>query len=180
MVWFLPFALDWAPSSNIIQHAWITWVTRGLFVGFKRIYLGAQVDDVFLETPMYRPEGNTYRTIPADMDLHVSWQTNLNARLPKGSEFFLEMGHNGNGDIEHAVNTAQGPTACNPNEPIQHTDQPFVDPNFKKPTGTGATIWPATPSKYGWSLACAKLDPLQNWFAVAKNRDAFAHVSHTL
>jgi hypothetical protein len=61
-----------------LQHAWITWVTRGLYVGFRRIYLGTQVDDMFLETPMYRPQGQNYRCKPEDLDLHVTYQANLN------------------------------------------------------------------------------------------------------
>jgi hypothetical protein len=30
MVFFLPFSTDWSMTSNILQHAWIAWATRGL------------------------------------------------------------------------------------------------------------------------------------------------------
>lgn len=180
MAWFLPFALDWAPSSNILQHAWITWMTRGLFVGFRRIYLSSQVDDMFLETEMYRPEGKIYRATPADLTTHVSWQANLNSRMPAGSEFFIEIGHNGNGDIEASAYTNQGQTLCTPPQAIEYPEQPNGSPEYTKPPGTGTNIWPATPAQYSWSLQCAQIDPLENWFAVASQRDAFAHVSHTL
>lgn len=180
MVWFMPFALDWAPGSNVLQHAWITWVTRGLFVGFRRIYLGTQVDDMFLETPMYRPQGQNYRAKPDDLSMHVTWQTNLNAKLAKGSEYFIEIGHNGNGDIEAATNTQDGESTCSPNTAIEYPDQKDGNPEYMKPPGTGANIWPSTPTKYGWSLDCAEIDELQNWFEDESNRDAFAHISHTL
>lgn len=180
MVWFLPFALDWAPTSNILQHAWITWITRGLFVGFRRIYLGTQVDDMFLETEMYRPTGKNYRATPDDLSVHVTWQAELNAKLPSGSEFFIEIGHNGNGDIEASAYTDEGETICNPDTAIEYAEQPEGSPEFKKPPGTGTNIWPATPSQYSWSLECAQIDDLQNWFAVESQRDAFAHISHTL
>jgi hypothetical protein len=180
MVWFMPFALDWAPSSNIAQHSWIVWVTRGLYVGFRRIYLNTQVDDMFLETPMYRPQGQNYRCKPEDLDLHVSWQATLNTKLPKGSEFFIEIGHNGNGDIEAATNTAEGERTCSPNTGIEYADQPDGNPEYTKPPGTGKDIWPATPAKYSWSLECAEIDELENWFADEDNRDSFAHISHTL
>ncbi|KAH8723255.1 hypothetical protein GQ44DRAFT_710855 [Phaeosphaeriaceae sp. PMI808] len=179
MVWFMPFALDWAPSSNIIQHSWITWITRGLYVGFKRIYLNTQVDDMFLETPMYRPQGQNYRCKPDDLALHVSWQKTLNSRMPTGSDFFIEIGHNGNGDIEAATNTVEGQNSCNPNSGIQYADQKDGNPEYTKPPGTGVNIWPSTPAKYSWSLECAELDDLENWFADESNRDAFAHISHT-
>ncbi|KAH6853034.1 hypothetical protein BKA58DRAFT_432763 [Alternaria rosae] len=179
MVWFLPFALDWAPSSNILQHAWITWVTRGLFVGFRRIYFSTQVDDMFLETPMYRPAGVNYRAKPDDLSLHVTWQANLNANMPAGSEFFIEIGHNGNGDIEASTDTSQGERVCSPTNAIEYADQKDGNPEFQKPPGTGTNIWPATPSQYTWSLECAEIDELQNWFADEEQRDAFAHISHT-
>ncbi|KAI4680448.1 uncharacterized protein J4E84_008096 [Alternaria hordeiaustralica] len=179
MVWFLPFALDWAPSSNVLQHAWITWVTRGLFVGFRRIYFSTQVDDMFLETPMYRPAGVNYRAKPDDLSLHVTWQANLNAKMPAGSEFFIEIGHNGNGDIEASTDTSEGERVCTPTNAIEYADQKDGDPEFQKPPGTGTNIWPSTPSQYTWSLECAEIDELQNWFADEEQRDAFAHISHT-
>ncbi|KAL6708800.1 hypothetical protein ACN47E_002207 [Coniothyrium glycines] len=180
MVWFMPFALDWAASSNILQHAWIVWVTRGLYVGFRRIYLSTQVDDMFLITPMYRPAGQEYRAKPDDLSVHVDWQAKLNAKLPAGSEFFIEIGHNGNGDIEAATDTAEGASICSPSNAIEYSDQPDGGPlEYVKPPGTGKNIWPATPAQYTWSLECAALDALQNWFADEDNRDAFAHISHT-
>jgi len=50
---------------------------------------------------------------------------------------------------------------------------------FQKPLGSGVDKWPRTPASYSWSVACAKIDELANWFTTAANRDAFAHVSHT-
>lgn len=180
MVWFMPFALDWAPSSNVIQHAWIHWVTRGLYVGFRRIYFSTQVDDMFLETPLYKPSGQSYRCKPDDLSMHVTWQADLNKRLPAGSEYYIEIGHNGNGDIEAATDTTAGERACTPATGIDYPDQKDGNPEYAKPPGTGVDIWPATPTQYTWSLECAELDDLQNWFAETSNRDAFAHISHTL
>lgn len=179
MVWFMPFALDWAATSNILQHAWIHWVTRGLYVGFRRLYLSTQVDDMFLETELYRPQGQVYRAKPQDLSTHVDWQAKLNAKMPQGSEFFIEIGHNGNGDIETATDLTQGQSLCSPNTAIEYADQPNGSPEYTKQPGTGTNIWPSTPTKYTWSLDCAKLDELENWFAVANQRDAFAHISHT-
>ncbi|EDU47646.1 hypothetical protein PtrSN002B_008332 [Pyrenophora tritici-repentis] len=179
MVWFLPFALDWAPSSNILQHAWITWITRGLYVGFRRIYLSTQVDDMFLETELYRPQGQIFRVKPEDLSVHVQWQAGLNARMPAGSDYFVEIGHNGNGDIEASVETTKGQTVCSPSNAIEYAEQKDGSPEYQKPPGTGVNIWPTTPTQYTWSLECAKLDALENWFAVASQRDAFAHISHT-
>lgn len=180
MAWFLPFALDWAPSSNYLQHAWINWVTRGLYVGFRRTYFSTQVDDMFLETPLYRPQGQSYRCKPDDLDMHVTWQQTLNSQMPKGSEFFIEIGHNGNGDIEAATDTTEGFNTCNPSSGIEYPDQIDGPPDYTKPPGTGKDLWPTTPEKYSWSQDCVEIDELQNWFADESNRDVFAHISHTL
>lgn len=181
MVWFMPFALDWAPSSNVLQHAWITWVTRGLYVGFKRIYLNTQVDDMFLETPMYRPQGQNYRVVSDDLAAHVDWQSTINAKMPKGSEYFIEIGHNGNGDIEAATDMTEGQNLCSPPNAIEYPDQPDGGPlEWKTTPGSNTDIWPSTPAKYTWSQDCAELDDLENWFADPDNRDNFAHISHTL
>ena len=176
----MPFALDWAPSSNILQHVWINWITRGLYVGFRRIYLNTQVDDMFLETPLYTPSGQTFRCKPDDLSAHVDWQTTINAKFPAGSEYFIEIGHNGNGDIEAATDTTEGERSCKPTEGIEYPDQTDGPPDYTKTPGSGTDIWPATPTAYTWSQDCAEIDELENWFADESNRDAFAHISHTL
>ncbi|KAK4968716.1 hypothetical protein LTR28_001704, partial [Elasticomyces elasticus] len=100
MVWFTSFATDWSPTSNFLMHTWIHWATRGLYLGYRRIYLGTQVDDMFLETDLYQPSGTLFRCRPGDLAAHVSWMNDINGRMPAGSKYFMEIGHNGNGDIE--------------------------------------------------------------------------------
>ncbi|KAJ9624033.1 hypothetical protein H2203_005480 [Taxawa tesnikishii (nom. ined.)] len=176
MAWFQSWATDWSATSNFLQHAYIHWMTRGLFVGRRRIYLSTQVDDVHLETALYQPAGTNFRLRTADLQAHVTWQKALNARLPAGSNYFMELGHNGNGNIEAAIEAGG---SCNPNSAIEYADQVDTALEFMKPLGTGTDIWPTTPTNYSWSLACAKKDTLASWFMTAANRDAFAHVSHT-
>lgn len=68
---------------------------------------------------------------------------------------------------------------CSPNSAIEYDEQIDTPLEFQKPLGTGTNIWPSTPATYAWSLACTKLDALQNWWTTPSNRDAFAHVTHT-
>ncbi|KAF1348161.1 hypothetical protein BDV97DRAFT_299295 [Delphinella strobiligena] len=178
MVWFSSWATSWSPASNFLQHAYIHWITRGLFVGRRRIYLDTQVDDMHLETELYSPAGVNFRVRPADLEAHVSWMASLNARLPAGSNYFIEIGHNGNGAVEAAVDVDTN-AVCDPETAIEYPDQVDTPLEFQKPPGTGTNIWPTTPTNYTWSLACVKLDDLATWFTVAANRDAFAHISHT-
>jgi hypothetical protein len=161
------------------MHAHINWVTRGLYVGKRRIFFNTQIDDVHLATELYQPEGERFRTRPSDMAAHVAWQKSLNARLPAGSNYLVELGHNGNGDIEWSINSNPNTTKCNPDSNIQYDLGPDPPLEFQKPLGTGTDKWPATPVSYTWSSACASGDALAAWFMVPANRNAYSHVSHT-
>ncbi|KAK2623886.1 hypothetical protein QTJ16_006520 [Diplocarpon rosae] len=178
MVFFIGFATAWSSSSNYLQHAWITWATRGLYTGFRRVYLSTQVDDMFLESDIYQPAGQTFRLTPADLDQHVTWTKDINSRMSTGSSYFMEIGHNGNGNIEAAAATTTGATACGTG-PIEYAGQNDTALEFMKPLGSGTNLWPATPTAYPYTEACTNLDPLKVWFANPTNLNAMAHVSHT-
>lgn len=178
MVWFGSWATEWSPTSNFLQHAYIHWMTRGLFLGARKTYLSTQVDDVHLTTTMYSPPDKNFRLRPGDLAEHVTWMKNINGRMPAGSNYFVELGHNGNGDIIEAT-ADEDETTCNPADAIYYDYPPDTPQEFQKPLGTGVNNWPVTPASYSWSLACAKRDALASWFMTAANRDAFAHVSHT-
>ncbi|KAK3682052.1 hypothetical protein B0T22DRAFT_432386 [Podospora appendiculata] len=176
MVWFVSWATDWSQTSNFLQHAYIHWLTRGLFVGKRKIYLNTQVDDMHLETDIYQPNGTTFRIRTSDLDTHKNWQVDINTRLPSGSNYFIEVGHNGNGDIEAATNLASS-ASCVPDYAVEYDSPPDTPLEFQKPLGTGTDLWPPEFSTYGWSLTCAKLDAIATWFY--NNPNAFAAVSHT-
>ncbi|SPO01410.1 related to extracellular serine-rich protein [Cephalotrichum gorgonifer] len=179
MVFFISWATDWAISSNYLQHAWIHWVTRGVFSGKRKIYLGTQVDDVHLATEIYYPSGNEFRIRTADLDAHVSWMADINTRLPAGSEYFVELAHNGNGAIEAATADSIPNPPCNPNTPVWYDEIPEVAHEWKKPLGTGIDYWPSSWTTYPWAQQCPASDPFASWFLNAANRNKFAHVSHT-
>ena len=178
MVWFTSVAAIWNMPTNYIQHAWINWITRGLYQGFRRVYFNTQVDDMFLSTGLYEPAGEEYRVNVASMQAHADWVGPLNARLPPGSNYFIELAYNGNGDIIEATNIDNN-GICEPDEAIYYPGQ--VDPplEFQKPLGTGADIWPETPDNYTWSEECAELDPLMQWTQSILSDSGFSHMSHT-
>lgn len=90
----------------------------------------------------------------------------------------VTVGHNGNGDIESAV-SGTGADICTPSEAIEYDEQIDTALEFMKVIGTGADIWPTTPTSYVWTKECAIQDPLLSWFMIPANRDSFAHLSHT-
>ncbi|KAH7311094.1 hypothetical protein BKA65DRAFT_601113 [Rhexocercosporidium sp. MPI-PUGE-AT-0058] len=178
MVFFLGFATDWSTTSILLTHAWIHWATRGLFAGYRRAILSTQVDDMFLTTAIY--SGGLFRIEAADLAAHVSWMASVNAKLPAGSNYTIEVGHNGNGNIGSSYdldNQENGPICGS--GPIQYDSQASASAEYVKPLGTGKSLWPSSVGDYPFTENCVVLDPLQNWWATDTNRDAFMHVSHT-
>lgn len=179
MVFFIGWATDWSATSNYLQHGFIHWMTRGLFVGKRKIYLNAQVDDVQLSTELYLPSGTEFKIRTGDLDAHIAWQTDINSRLPSGSDFRLELGHNGNGDFIDAAELPGAEDVCDPAEAVDYDSPPDTPLEYMKPPGTGTDLWPPSYVEYEWSSTCALLDDFASWFLDADNLNAFAHVSHT-
>ncbi|KAE8349034.1 hypothetical protein BDV28DRAFT_142066 [Aspergillus coremiiformis] len=176
MAFFLSFDTTWSATSNYLQHAWINWVTRGLYAGHRRVNLNTQIDDMFLETDLYKPKGKTFRITPADMDGISAWLPSISAKMNPGSSYYVEVGHNGNGNIEASASVNSN--ACNGGG-IEYNSPPDTPLEFKKPLGTGTDLWPKSAKGYNWSTACTKLDKLFAWFTNPVNRDKYGHISHT-
>lgn len=178
MAFFISFDTTWSSTSSYLQHAWITWITRGLYAGYRRVNLNTQIDDMFLETDIYQPSGTTFRIRAQDMDNIRDWIPTINAKMNKGSTYFPEVGHNGNGNIENASNTDAGWTACNGGG-IEYNSPPDTALEFEKPLGTGTNLWPKTPTTYDWTTRCTQLDPLLVWWTTSSNLNSFGSISHT-
>jgi len=178
MVFFMPSATDWSLTSALLQHAWINWATRGLYVGQRRASLQTQVDDMFLITSLYSPEED-YRIGTSDLSNHITFTKKLNAKMNSGSQYFIEVGHNGNGNIEQTDDQDDTGEVCPPG-PIEYPDQIDTPLEFSKPAGSGTSLWPSGMGAYAnYSENCLEGDDLQEWWAKASNLNAFAHVSHT-
>lgn len=130
-----------------------------------------------LETELYSPAGTTFRIRTTDLETHRSWQSDINSRLPPGSNYFVEIGHNGNGDIDAATVMPSSESVCVPDYPVFFDTPPLPPLEFQKPLGTGTDLWPTEFTEYPWSLECAELDDIATWFM--NNPDVFAAVSHT-
>jgi hypothetical protein len=62
-----------ALPSLELAYGVINWVTRGLFVGERHVYLAPQIDDFFLASAMYGTGGN-YRITADDLQSFTNWQ----------------------------------------------------------------------------------------------------------
>ncbi|PQE12581.1 hypothetical protein CJF30_00002459 [Rutstroemia sp. NJR-2017a BBW] len=128
---------------------------------------------------IYKPAGTTYRIGTADLAQHITFMNTINSKLNPGSKWWIEVGHNGNGNIEQSDSTDATGTLCKPG-PIEYGEQIDTPLEWVKPIGSGTNLWPASPSIYpNYTAACLNKDTLKTWWATPANLNAFSHVSHT-
>eukprot|EP00122_Pirum_gemmata_P001217 Pgem_evm2s1086 len=84
----------------VLSNIWFTWVTKGIFLGQRRVLLNTHIDDFFLSTDLYNEfytPGNTYRNSATDIEMLVHYQNNRRATMPEGSTYTIEFAFNGFG-----------------------------------------------------------------------------------
>ena len=57
-----------------LAYGVVNWVTHGLFVGERHVYVSPQIDDFFLASEIYPGAGATYRITAADLTAFLAWQ----------------------------------------------------------------------------------------------------------
>jgi hypothetical protein len=94
MYLFIPF-VD-SVAAFFTSHFWINWTSYGIINGFRRIYLGVQVDDYFADNVINAllNEDRSYRTSIDDMKGIAEWQKSIINRMPKGSFYKTELAIN--------------------------------------------------------------------------------------
>ncbi|KAJ3127883.1 hypothetical protein HK100_009487 [Physocladia obscura] len=176
MSFFFPMA-SWSITCDSVAHIWFQWATYGLFTGFRRLYFTPQVDDMFLTTSGNNENGIAvdFRLSPDDMQGLIDWQPDVNARMPSGSNITFEIGFNGNGVMEIISTTVDYTLDFDPDL----TDTAL---NWKKPLGTGLTLWPALNTlNTTWGPALSA-DRLYSFFAgsnISTTANKFLWTSHT-
>lgn len=99
----LALLVDGGPTSiheQLFEAGIVDWVTRGLYLGKRRIYLAPQIDDVFLASLLWSEGGDstaTYRLSADDVSHLLAWTAALRDRLPPGSSFRNQLAFNGAG-----------------------------------------------------------------------------------
>jgi len=88
---------QWTPHAFLLEYGVIDWVSRGMFLGMRRIYLTPHIDDVFIDAELWGQVGVAYRNVPADVDFIADWQDGISASLPAGSSFMTYLFFNGSG-----------------------------------------------------------------------------------
>ena len=72
----------------LLYYGVVNWVTQGLYVGDRGVYLSAQPDDVMLPSRIWSPKtltessGKIYRITGEDYQRFIAWQTERNRKGP--------------------------------------------------------------------------------------------------
>ncbi|MFN8464934.1 MAG: hypothetical protein U0X20_05260 [Caldilineaceae bacterium] len=86
-----------------LAYGTINWLTKGLFLGYRKTWINTQVDDLFIESDMWDTTamtdttGHTFRLSGTDFAKAVLWQNNVQAKYPLASSLTLEWAYNGEG-----------------------------------------------------------------------------------
>jgi peptidoglycan/xylan/chitin deacetylase (PgdA/CDA1 family) len=63
-----------------LAYGVVSWVTRGLFLGERHVYMSPQIDDFYLASAIYAAAGGgTYRITAADLQTFTNWQNSRRA-----------------------------------------------------------------------------------------------------
>ncbi|HEU5056516.1 MAG TPA: hypothetical protein VFU21_08315, partial [Kofleriaceae bacterium] len=100
----LAMTLDSGPRSlhsQLVEFGVVEWLTRGLFIGKRRIYLAPHIDDVFLRNALWTADGGEafYRMTAQDVAHLRAWAGDLAGRLPSGSSVRVQLAFNGAGAL---------------------------------------------------------------------------------
>ena len=115
--------LNFSYNSNqqqfrLLAHGIVTWLTKGIHLGYQRNYFAVHVDDVFLPDSRWSIEGNCtpgencatpdittpeIRMVPADVTRAVQWQ--------QEQGFTLDILYNGGGSVQEVAEKGSDPPA---------------------------------------------------------------------
>jgi hypothetical protein len=98
--------------SKVLAYEFINWVTQGVFVGARFVYMATHLDDLFLANNIWDPAthnnypdvpnpppGTTYRLNSADIANAVSKQLAFRAAHPVAGAYKLDFPFNGSGAV---------------------------------------------------------------------------------
>lgn len=94
----------WNIASQLIAGTWVNWVTKGHYIGKRRIYLSAQVDDIFIATQLWQKSNFFSRSKKAkiiritgnDIKAYTDWQKEFRGQI-NNATFRTELAFNGSG-----------------------------------------------------------------------------------
>lgn len=89
--------------SLLLSYGTLNWLTRGVFLGYRKVWLNPQIDDLYIDSDMWDIQaqsdltGLLFRLSGTDFQRAVVWQNRIRATYPLASSLTLEWAYNGEG-----------------------------------------------------------------------------------
>lgn len=89
--------------SLLLSYGTINWLTRGVFLGHRKVWIDPQIDDLLIDSDMWDIAaqsdltGLLFRISGNDFLRAISWQNAVRTRYPLASTLTLEWAYNGEG-----------------------------------------------------------------------------------
>jgi len=167
---------DWSLNSVMLNHLWVTWVTRSLYAGERRVTFTPHIDDVFISTGLLNFETNelesstnAYRSTVEDFEILKKWQENIVGILPPGSFIRSELAFNGNGIL----------AVIDPSIALEVDGERYCEIEHIKKPGTGTNRWPVNNYSLTYTKEFLEYDSLFAYFEKEENSRNFFWSSHT-
>jgi len=167
---------EWSINSVMLNHLWISWITRSLYAGERRVTFTPHIDDVFISTGLLNYEtnelesaDNAYRSTVEDFEILKKWQDSIVDKLPEGSFIRCELAFNGNGIL----------STINPTLALQVDGERYCDIEYIKPSGKGVDRWPEGNYTLSYDKEFLEYDTLFEYFDKEENNKNFFWSSHT-
>lgn len=86
-----------------LAYGAVNWVTKGLFLGYRKVWINPQVDDLFIDSDIWSTTALTdttgllYRLTGSDFNRAITWQRNTRTAYPLAKTLSLEWAFNGEG-----------------------------------------------------------------------------------
>eukprot|EP00122_Pirum_gemmata_P021224 Pgem_evm1s19786 len=164
---FLFTANSGSHHGIVLFDIWFPWITKGMFLGQRRIVLNTHIDDYLLSTDLFNKSGVKYRNSATDLQKLARYQASKRLNMPKGSNFTIEMAFNGYGYANDIGNIDDGSLTTLNEATIQlrdkflwvshtytHLDLYCVESNCDTPTVPTPSL-----SCYDWSKGACNYPP---------------------
>lgn len=86
-----------------LAYGTINWLTKGVYLGYRKVWINPQVDDLLIDSDMWDiaaqsdTTGLLFRLSGTDITKAVAWQTSVRRSFPLASSLTLEWAYNGEG-----------------------------------------------------------------------------------
>lgn len=86
-----------------LSYGTINWLTKGLFLGYRKVWINPQIDDLLIDSDMWDiaaqsdTTGRLFRLSGLDFTRAITWQNRVRSTFPLATSLTLEWAFNGEG-----------------------------------------------------------------------------------